>query len=106
MDKAPRICNLQKVLLKATKSYKRLGEEDLKEAPGVRKIKKQLWSFWIVVSGDWEPFRGEGFQVVVSGNRKSSRSWKGNIRLQGGSIQGKGLMLEVQGVLYGEVEAH
>ena len=99
MDKAPRICNLLKALQKAL-------IKAIKKAPGVRKIEKQLWSFWIVLSGDWEPFRGEGFQVVVSGNRKSSRSWKGNIRLQGGSLQGKGLMLEVQGVLYGEVEAH
>ena len=34
-------------------------------------------SFWIVVSGNWEPSRGEGFWIGASGNREASRSeWK------------------------------
>ena len=47
-------------------------------------------SFWTVVSGNWEPSRGEGFQVGVSGNRESSGSKKKST---------SGRKLEVQGVL-------
>ena len=55
-------------------------------------------SFWTVVSGNWEPSRGEGFQVGVSGNRESSRSKKKST---------SGRRLEVLGcAIRGDVEAH
>ena len=47
-------------------------------------------SFRVVVPGNWEPSRGEGFRVGVSGNRESSGSKKKST---------SGRKLEVQGVL-------
>ena len=43
----------------------------------------QKRNFWIAVSGNWEPLRGEGFWIGISGSRETSRRKK-KTRLAGG----------------------